>query len=176
LLIASIFAAAMSTISSSLNSTATIILNDYYSRYFNRQATEPQKLRVLYIATVAVGALGTSIGLAMIHVKSALDAWWMLAGIFGGGMLGLFLLGFLSRRANSRAGLIGVLAGVIIIVWMSTSAKWTGALAAFKSPYHGFLTIVFGTAAILLVGMLVTAIIKPPAHKKSSEREPARVP
>ncbi len=176
LLIASIFAAAMSTISSSLNSTATIILNDYYGRYINRQATERQKMRVLYSATVAVGVLGTSIGLAMIHVKSALDAWWMLAGIFGGGILGLFLLGFLSRRANNRAGLLGVLAGVIVIVWMSTSPKWTGAFAAFKSPYHGFLTIVFGTAAILLVGMLVTAFIKPPAHKEPTEREPVRVP
>jgi SSS family solute:Na+ symporter len=77
LLIASIFAAAMSTISSSLNSTATIILNDYYSRYFRPQATERQKMRVLHVATIVVGAIGIAIGLAMISVKSALDAWWM---------------------------------------------------------------------------------------------------
>jgi hypothetical protein len=44
LLIASIFAAAMSTISSSLNSTATILLNDYYGRFVNREATERQKM------------------------------------------------------------------------------------------------------------------------------------
>jgi SSS family solute:Na+ symporter len=172
LLIASIFAAAMSTISSSLNSTATIILNDYYSRYVNRQATERQKMKVLYITTIAVGALGTSIGLAMIAVKSALDAWWMLAGIFGGGMLGLFLLGLLSRRTNSRAALIGVAAGVLVIVWMSLSSKWTGALAAWKTPFHGFLTIVFGTLAILVVGMVASAWNRP--RKKDFSPDAAR--
>ena len=160
LLIASIFAAAMSTISSSLNSTATIILNDYYSRYFRPQATERQKMRVLHVATIVVGAIGIAIGLAMISVKSALDAWWMLAGVFGGGMLGLFLLGYLSRRTGNRAALTGVSAGVVVILWMSLSPKWTGALAAWKSPFHGFLTIVFGTLAVVLVGLLATTFFR----------------
>jgi len=165
LLIASIFAAAMSTISSSLNSTATILLNDYYGRLVNRQATERQKMRVLYLTTIVVGVIGTGIGVAMISVKSALDVWWMLAGVFGGGMLGLFLLGYLSRRTNNRAALAGVSAGVLVILWMSLSPKWTGALAAFKSPFHGFLTIVFGTLAVVLVGLLVTAWAGPRAQK-----------
>jgi SSS family solute:Na+ symporter len=164
LLIASIFAAAMSTISSSLNSTATILLNDYYGRFVNRQATERQKMRVLYLTTIAVGVIGTGIGVAMISVKSALDVWWMLAGVFGGGMLGLFLLGYLSKRTNERAALAGVSAGVLVILWMSLSPKWTGALAAFKSPFHGFLTIVFGTLAVVLVGLLVTAWAGPRAR------------
>jgi SSS family solute:Na+ symporter len=175
LLIASIFAAAMSTISSSLNSTATIILNDYYSRYINRQASERQKMMVLYVTTIAVGALGTSIGLAMIAVKSALDAWWMLAGIFGGGMLGLFLLGFLSRRTTSRSALVGVIAGVLVIVWMSLSPGWTGGLAAWKTPFHGFLTIVFGTLAILVVGLITSALRRPPAKQVPPNPAASRV-
>lgn len=159
LLIASIFAAAMSTISSSLNSSATVMLHDYYQRYFRPNATEAQKMRVLHLATLAVGVLGTSMALAMIHVKSALDAWWTLAGIFGGGMLGLFLLGLLSRRAARAAALAGVGAGVLLILWMSLSPKWTGALAAWRNPFHSFLIIVFGTAAILLVGLAVTLLV-----------------
>ena len=165
LLIASIFAAAMSTISSSLNSAATILLNDYYGRFVNREATERQKMRVLYLTTIVVGVIGTGIGVAMISVKSALDVWWMLAGVFGGGMLGLFLLGYLSKRTNNRAAIAGVSAGVLVILWMSLSPKWTGALAAFKSPFHGFLTIVFGTIAVVLVGLLVTAWAGPRAQK-----------
>lgn len=161
LLIASIFAAAMSTISSSLNSAATIILNDYYQRYVNPGATERQNMLVLYFTTIAVGLLGIGMGLAMTKVKSALDAWWMLAGVFSGGMLGLFLLGFLSRRATSKAAMAGVGAGVLVILWMSLSPKWSGAWAAWRTPFHGFLTIVFGTAAILLVGMLVTMFVSP---------------
>jgi SSS family solute:Na+ symporter len=166
LLIASIFAAAMSTISSSLNSTATIILNDYYSRYIRKNATEAQKMLVLRIATLLIGIIGIGIAFAMISVKSVLDVWWVLAGIFGGGMLGLFLLGYLSRRSNSRAALGGVTAGVLVILWMSLSPKLSGALIVWKSPFHGFLTIVFGTITVVLVGLLFTSLIKPRSKGK----------
>lgn len=170
LLVASIFAAAMSTISSSLNSAATILLGDYHLRFLRPGATEPQKMRFLHLATITMGVLGTGMALAMIRVKSALDAWWMLAGVFGGGMLGLFLLGFLSRRAGTRAGLAGVITGVVVILWMSLSPGWTGALAGWRSPFHGFLTIVFGTAAILLVGMMVTTFVPRRAVGRPEDR------
>jgi len=156
LLVASIFAAAMSTISSSLNSTATIVLNDYYLRFRRPNAAESSKMRVLQVATLAAGVLGTTIAIAMINVRSALDTWWTLAGIFGGGMLGLFLLGFLSRTAGKASALIAVAVGVLLIMWLSLSPGWEGALAPYASPFHGFLTNVFGTAALLLTGLLVT--------------------
>jgi hypothetical protein len=98
--------------------------------------------------------LGTIAALAMIREKSALDQWWKLAGIFSGGTLGLFLLGMFARRAGNVAALAGTAVGVLIILWMSLSPDWKGPLAAYKSPFHSFLTIVFGTAAILLVGFL----------------------
>ena len=168
LLLASIFAAAMSTISSSLNSSATIFLNDYYLRYVNREATEDRKMRTLYVATVVVGAAGTALGLAMINVKSALDAWWMLAGIFSGGMLGLFLLGFLARTANRPAAVAGVTVGLLVILWMSLSPRWDGPLAAWGSPFNGLLTIVFGTASLLVTGLLVTWAVAPQRGKGPS--------
>ncbi|MBW7893705.1 MAG: sodium:solute symporter [Opitutaceae bacterium] len=161
LLVASIFAAAMSTISSSLNSASTVFLNDYYLRYIDRAAPEAGKMRVLYVSTVVAGVLGTGCALAMIHVRSALDAWWMLAGIFSGGMLGLFLLGFLARRAGRTAAIMGVAVGVLVILWMSLSPRWGGELSEFRSPFHGFLTVVFGTAALLVAGLLTTAFLKP---------------
>lgn len=114
-------------------------------------------MRVLQAATLGFGILGTGAALAMIRVQSALDAWWQLAGIFSGGMLGLFLLGMLSRRAVGRAGLAGVIPGVLVILWMTLSPGWQGALAPYRSPFHNFLTIVFGTLAILLVGFAVAA-------------------
>jgi SSS family solute:Na+ symporter len=161
LLIASIFAAGMSTVATSLNSTATIVLNDYYKRYFNKNAGEKISMRVLYISSFAVGAIGIGIALLLVGVKSALDAWWSLASIFSGGMLGLFLLGFFSKKAVRIDAIIGVVIGVLVIVWMSLSPIYftEGKSLAFRSPFHSNLTIVFGTITIFLVGFLMTKLL-----------------
>ncbi len=159
LLIAAVFAAAMSTVSTSLNSSSTIILNDYYQRLINRNATEKQSMRMLHGTTIVWGALGTLIAIAMTTARSALDAWWTLAGIFGGGTLGLFLLGFISRKPGSKAAAWGVGAGVLVILWMTLSPRMTSLPEAFRSPFHSFLIIVFGTATILGMGFALTALI-----------------
>jgi SSS family solute:Na+ symporter len=153
LLIAAIFAAAMSTVSTCLNSSATVMLTDYYRRYVNRRATEVQSMRLLRVTTLVWGLAGTAAALVMTSVRSALDAWWTLAGIFGGGTLGLFLLGFVSRRVSSGGAAAGVGAGVAVILWMTLSPRWTTLPAVWRSPFHDFLIIVFGTAAVLVVGL-----------------------
>ncbi|HKJ66463.1 MAG TPA: sodium:solute symporter, partial [bacterium] len=158
LLLAAIAAAAMSTVDSSLNSSATLILRDIYKRYFRPHAGEKESMRVLYGATLVWGMLGTGIALAMINVRSALDAWWQLAGIFSGGMLGLFLLGLISRKAKNPAAVTGVIIGILVILWMTLSPTWTGTLRAFRSPFHSFMIIVIGTLTILLVGMAVSRL------------------
>jgi len=160
IVIAAIFAAAQSTLSTSVNCSATLILCDLYRRYIRPFASERESMLVLRISTLAIGAAGTFTALAMIHVKSALDAWWELAGIFSGGMLGLFLLGIISRRAKNAAAATGVIIGVLIIFWMSLSPAWTGEWAQFSSPFHKFMVIVIGTLAILLVGLLISRFTK----------------
>jgi SSS family solute:Na+ symporter len=161
LLIASIFAAGMSTISTSLNSTATIVLTDYYKRYFNKSAGEGTSMRVLYATSLITGAAGIGIAITLVGVESALDAWWSLASVFSGGMLGLFLLGFISRKAGKAEAIIGVIIGVIVIVWMSLSPLifTEGDSLKFRSPFHSNLTIVFGTLTIFLIGFVLTKLI-----------------
>jgi len=174
LLIAAIFAAAMSTVSTSLNSAATLTLTDVYLPYCRPRAGEREQLGVLRAATVVWGAAGTGMALLLINVASALDAWWVLAGIFGGGMLGLFLLGMVSPTAGPRAGLAGVAAGVAVIFALSlpgladflggfpadTTFHALGDLVSRICPpgiglIHGFLIPVVGTVTILAVGLLV---------------------
>ncbi|MHB1034638.1 MAG: sodium:solute symporter family protein [Pirellulales bacterium] len=157
LVIAAIFAAAQSTLSSSLNSSATLLLRDVYLRYIRPGAGERESMRVLYGGTLVCGLLGTGAALAMIHSRSAIDTWWSLAGIFSGGMLGLFLLGVISRRAGNAAAAIGVLTGVLVIAWMTLSL-WSGlpdSLQGFRSSLHAFLIPVVGTLVILLVGLVI---------------------
>jgi SSS family solute:Na+ symporter len=158
LLLAAIFSAAMSTVSTSLNSSATLLLTDWYQRFFRPEAGERESMRVLHGASLVWGALGTGVALAMIGVKAALDAWWTLSGIFAGGMLGLFLLGLISRRAGNPAAVTAVLAGVLVILWMTLtpgSAAWP---AELQSPFHSFMTVVVGTLVILLVGLGVSSL------------------
>jgi SSS family solute:Na+ symporter len=156
LLLAAIFSAAMSTISTSLNSSATLLLTDWYRRFFRPQADERESMRVLHLASLVWGALGTGVALAMIGVKAALDAWWTLSGIFAGGMLGLFLLGLISRRAGNPAAVTAVIAGVLVILWMTLSPGAAAWPAGLQNPLHSFMTVVVGTLVILLVGLGVS--------------------
>jgi SSS family solute:Na+ symporter len=153
LLLAAIFSAAMSTISTSLNSSATLLLTDWYRRFFRPQAGERESMRVLHLASLVWGTLGTGVALAMIGVKAALDAWWTLSGIFAGGMLGLFLLGLISRRAGNAAAVTAVIAGVLVILWMTLTPGSSAWPEALRSPFHSFMTVVVGTLVILLVGL-----------------------
>lgn len=158
LVIAGLCAAAMD---SNLNCMATLFLEDIYRRYFRPKAGEQEAMRVLHLSTLGGGILSVGAALAMIQIKSALDRWWELAAIFSGGMLGLFLLGFLSRRADGRAGVVGVSAGVLAILWMTFSPRWTWLPEFARSPFHGFLVTVIGTLCVLVVGGLAVALRRP---------------
>jgi SSS family solute:Na+ symporter len=166
LLIASIFAAGMSTISTSLNSTATIILSDYYKRYLNKNADEKSSMKILYRSSLIFGILGIIIALALVGVESVLDAWWALGSIFSGGMLGLFLLGYLSKNVRNIDAAIGVVTGALLIIWMSLSPIFfdEGGSLAFRSPFHSNLTIVFGTLAISLTGFVMMKLFAKRIH------------
>lgn len=168
LLIAAIFAAGMSTVSTSINGTATIVLTDYYKRYFAKGKSEGDSMKVLYGSSFIFGVLGVGIGLAMTGVKSALDAWWMLASIFSGGMLGLFLLGFMARKAKRMAAALGTAVGVLVIFWMSISPLWfkEGVWLKIQNPLHANMTIVIGTTVIFLVGFLLTLLLRKRGYRE----------
>jgi SSS family solute:Na+ symporter len=159
LLIAAILAAAMSSIDTSLNSSATVLLCDIYRRYWRPDAGERESMRVLYLGTLLVGVAGTGIALAMIGVESVLEAWWTLSGIFAGGLLGLFLLGMISRRAGRPAAMIGVLTGLLVIAWMTFSDRLPPEYEHLRNPLHAHMTIVVGTLAIFGVGLLASRLI-----------------
>ncbi len=155
LIIAAIFAAAMSSVDTSLNSSATVILCDFYQPYINPDADEKTRMKVLRIATVLWGIVGTAVALLMIGAASVLDIWWKLSGLFAGGMLGLFLLGLISRKANNAAAITGVITGVLILIWVALSPE-SALPKNLQSPFHANMAIVIGTLSIFLVGLLVS--------------------
>ncbi|MBQ6228685.1 MAG: sodium:solute symporter [Prevotella sp.] len=155
LLIASIFAAGMSTVSTSVTSAATIILTDYYKPLV-KNASERRQVYVLRLSSVLVGIIGIFVAIAMLSVESIIDAWWKLSSIFSGGMLGLFLLGIMPRRIHRWAALAGCVAGIAVIAWISLAGLYD--LPGIH--LHEYLAIVLGTTTIFVVGFLLTLLVK----------------
>ena len=159
LVIASLFSAGMSTVATSINSSATIIFTDFYKKFHPEEGERKRTMKVLYLTSAVVGLLGIGVGLAMMRVDGILEAWWKLASIFSGGMLGLFLLSLVTKKISRTAAIIGVVVGLMVIAYMS--------LPVFKSPIHTYLTIVFGTSAIFVVGFVLTKLFN--GHKQSGD-------
>ncbi|MDR1423366.1 MAG: sodium:solute symporter [Azoarcus sp.] len=156
LLVAAIFAAGMSTVSTSLNSGATILLEDYYKRFVARAASPRQAITALRLATALLALLGVGCALAMMSVKSALDAWWAMQSIFSGGMLGLFLLGYFSTKAKNPETAIAVTLGVLAIAWVSLWQRvWP-----LPVTLHENLAIVVGTTVVFVAGFALAAAFR----------------
>lgn len=149
LVIASVFSAGMSTVSTSINSSATIILTDF----MRGKVAAGKDMQVLYISSFLVGILGIIIGLLMMNVQGILDAWWKLASIFSGGMLGLFLLALVCKNIKRAYAVTAVAVGLAVIVWLTVT-----------HPVHTYLIIVFGTTAIFMTGFILTKLFTSKYH------------
>jgi SSS family solute:Na+ symporter len=155
LLIAALMSAGMSTMSSGMNSSATVFLKDIYLRYIDPAADAKKQFRILLIATACMGSSGILFGISMIGVKSLLDTWWKLSGIFAGGMLGIFLLGFLAKNVHNFEAKIAAILGLILIALMS----FKEALPSFlQIPLDSKMTVVIGTMSIVGIGVLIQKI------------------
>lgn len=158
LLIAAIFAAAMSTVSTSLNSSATLVMSDFYRRLFRPSCDDRSQVRVLRIATILWGTMGTAMALVLVRLtESVLDIWWILSGVLGAAIVGLFLLGITVPVIRGRAAMGVLVIGLVLIGWMTVTRApfwpedWGGV-----SPFHPYLTIVLGPLVMILAGSLVS--------------------
>jgi SSS family solute:Na+ symporter len=143
-----------------MNSSATVILKDIYQRYIDRNITPKKELVVLYVSTATMGLLAIVTGIIMIGVKSILDLWWQLAGIFAGGMLGLFLLGMISRQAGNAVGKLATIIGILVILWMTFSNLIPDEYSSLRNSLHINMVIVVGTLSIFFSGVLIARFVK----------------
>jgi SSS family transporter len=155
LMLAAILSAAMSTLSSSLNASASALLNDFYLPRCSVAPTPKSQLTFSRWMTVGFGAVQICIGIWAITleatvVRNALT----IAGFSAGLLLGIFSLGVLSRRAGQAAALTGAFAGLAMLLFVQ-----------FKAPDYGWniawpLLAVIGSVTTYVVGE-ATAVIYP---------------
>ncbi|MEX2214826.1 MAG: sodium/solute symporter [Phycisphaeraceae bacterium] len=131
LIVAGIFAAAQSTISTSMNSTATAVVTDFL-RPFNALTTERGYLNAARTVTLLLGILGTLLGLLFVDpsIKSLFDKFLMIIGLFMGVLGGLFAMGVLTKKCNGPGALIGVIVGAAVMFAMPYFTKISGYLYA----------------------------------------------
>lgn len=118
LLISGIFAAAMSTLSGSMNSAATAYIVDIYPRISRRSAGS---LKTARVATCVTGLISLAFAFFMAtwNIASLWDEFQKILGLILGSMGGLFMLGMLTRRANSGGAMIGIVVSILVQVFVA---------------------------------------------------------
>jgi SSS family transporter len=155
LLIAAILAAAMSNLSAALNSLSSSAVMDFYM-HLNPQADEKTKMRLAHIATFVWALILFCLAVIALHkVGRVVEVGLQIASIAYGALLGAFLLGVLTRRANQRGVMAGMLCGFAteLYLWLGTTIPWTW-------------WVMIGSAVTFGIGW-GASLCFPAAHKKS---------
>ena len=149
LIIAGLFAASMSSLDSSMNSVATVIVTDFYRR-FRAEVSDRACLVLARWLTGLVGVVGTAVALIMatFEIKSLYDMFVQLVALLGGGFAGVYALGMLTRRAHATGAFIGAAASVIVTVLVKT-----------HTPIHFMLYGVVSVLTCVVVGYVASIVL-----------------
>lgn len=152
-LVAAVFAAAMSSLDSALNSLAAALTVDFLAR-FKPSIGESSRLTFAKVVVVTAGIVGIALGIYASRTEAPLiDLILSFMGYFAGGLLGLFLLGMLTKRANGNGAFIGAITGTLVVLMVTQNdiglPKLYEALGFAPVPF------IWSTAIGLAVTMLV---------------------
>lgn len=147
LLIAAILAAAMSNLSAALNSLSSTTMMDFYLR-FKPQTTDRARLALSRGATILWCVVLFALALVSRQSRTVLVTGLSIASVAYGGLLGVFLLGVLTRRATQAGAIAGMLCGLALngYLWKGTNIAWTW-------------YVTFGATTTFVVGYAVSLIL-----------------
>jgi SSS family solute:Na+ symporter len=148
LLIAAIFAAAMSASAGELNALATATIIDFYRRHFVREHDDSHYLMVSRLATIGWGLFACVVAMYAANQGSLIEVVNRYGSFFYGSLLGVFMLAILSRRATSTGALVGLVAGMAVVLTVAFS-PWTKDIAFL---WHNLI----GAVVVVVVGSIVS--------------------
>ncbi|WP_170299279.1 sodium:solute symporter family transporter [Larkinella terrae] len=148
LVIAGLFAATMSTISSGMNSIATVLTTDFY-QFARPRATDPQRFRFARFSTLGLGLAGVVIAVWLVYLQnnSIWDQYLKLTGMFGGCLAGMFIAGIFFRKITSGGLLIGFLLSAVLLYFVQANS-WV----------HFFLYPGIGIVGCVVFGLLFSSL------------------
>jgi SSS family solute:Na+ symporter len=157
LLIAAIFAAAMSASAGELNALATATIIDFYRRHFAREATDTHYLFVSKLATIGWGLFACFVAIYAANQGSLIEVVNRYGSFFYGSLLGVFMLAIISKRATSTGALVGLVSGMAVVLTVAFS-PWTKDIAFL---WHNLI----GAVVVVVVGSLVSLFT--PAERRA---------
>jgi solute:Na+ symporter, SSS family len=158
LVIAAILAAAMSNLSAALNALASTTIMDFYKPLTTRLGvagkSEAHYLKLARVATLVWGVVLFLIGLVARNWGSVLEAGLSIASILYGALLGVFLLGLLTKRTSEVGAMAGMVASLLTMFYVKgyTSIAWTW-------------YVLIGSATTMVTGYLVSMVFPRKAHE-----------
>ena len=153
LVIAAILAAAMSNLSAALNALASTTVMDFYKPLTGGSKSEAFYLKMARMATLVWGALLFAIALVAQNWGSVLQAGLSIASILYGSLLGVFLLGLLTKRATEKGAMIGMTAGFVLMLYIK-----------FYTPIAWTWYVLIGTSVTFGVGYLLSLVMPKDTH------------
>ncbi|MBO4314830.1 MAG: sodium:solute symporter [Prevotella sp.] len=178
LIVAALAAAAISSLDADLNCISAIAVKDYYAR-FKKDCSDKQQLRFgkWMVVVAGVGAMAVAFLYISWGGEGVLGALFSLYAIFSAGIVGIFLLGLFSRRANRQGLYVGIAAAVLFTAYaVLTSTKvdihGTGVkdtlldLGEWNFSHHKYMLGVYSHLIVLIVGYLASFLFKTPLADK----------
>ena len=148
--LAAVFAAAMSTLSSSLSSSATAAVNDFYRPLFGHQCTDEELLNTSRLLTILFGIIQIGVGIGAAYLStSVVGNALAIAGFTAGILLGVFGLGA-TKRANQTGACLGMLAGIVTLT-----------IIKFASPVAWPWFAIIGACTTFVVGTVASMMFHP---------------
>ncbi len=154
LIVAGIFAAAMATLSSIINSVSTLASVDFYEKLV-KNPTQKKSVLFAELMTVAAGLVGMGIALLLSRydIHSLFDVSIELAGLLGGGFAGAYTLGMFTRRANSPGVAIGIASAIVL-----TTMAWTMNLV------HPYFYLAISILLCIVIGYVASLFFPAPTR------------
>jgi SSS family solute:Na+ symporter len=150
LMIAAIFAAAMSASAGELNALTTATIIDFYRRHFVKDATDRHYLRVSKLATIAWGLFASVVAMYAANQGSLIEVVNRYGSIYYGSLLGVFVLAILTKRATAAGAFWGLIAGMAVVL-----------IVAFTTPVAFLWHNLVGAVVVVVVGMAISVLQRP---------------